>query len=203
MEREVLKKFIVLEGLDGSGTTTQLKRLSKELTSIGSTVYPTFEPTEGPIGKMARNILQMKISLEPKSVSKVFAADRYEHIYGKGGIIENLNEGRMVICDRYLFSSLAYQSPECGFDFVYKTNSDYPLPEHLIFLSVPVEVCQSRLDKRGETEELFDAEEFQIKVDKNYHKAMEIYSDTKMKIHLIDGTKTPTDITNEIMEIIR
>ncbi len=130
-------------------------------------------------------------------------ADRYEHIYGSNGILEYLNNDHYVLCDRYLFSSLAYQSPQCGFDFVYNINKVYPLPEHLFFLSTPLEVCQERIDKRGEEKELFDALEFQREVNNNYLKALECYKDSDMNIHSIDGTKTPEEITNEIMNIIR
>ncbi|MGL1891709.1 MAG: dTMP kinase [Spirochaetaceae bacterium] len=202
METEVLKKFIVLEGLDGSGTTTQLKRLSEALISSNETVFTTFEPTDGAIGKLIRSVLQKKVSLEPKSISKLFVADRYEHIYGQNGIIEHLNNNNYVVCDRYLFSSLAYQSPECGFDFV-KTINNYPLPEHLFFISVPVEICQERINIRGEAKELFDAKEYQTKVNDQYLKAINSYKNTAMNVHIIDGTKTPENITNEILNKIR
>ncbi len=203
METEVLKKFIVLEGLDGAGTTTQLNNVAKELIKCNKTVFKTFEPTDGSIGRLIRSVLQKKVSLEPKSISKLFVADRYEHIYGNEGIISHLNNGGYVLCDRYLFSSLAYQSPECGFDFVYNINKEYPLPEHLFFISTPVDVCQERINKRGDAKELFDAKEYQTIVDSNYNIALKKYENSDMKIHLIDGTNTPQNITNEIMEIIR
>lgn len=203
METEVLKNFIVLEGLDGAGTTTQLHNMADVLNNSGKTVYKTFEPTDQSIGRLIRSVLQHKISIEPKSTSKLFVADRYEHIYGKNGIISHLNNGEYVICDRYLFSSLAYQSPECGFDFVYNINKDYPLPEYLFFISTPVDICQERINKRGDEKELFDAKEYQCLVDKNYRLALSKYKNTKMKIHIIDGTGTPENITNEIMNIIR
>ena len=203
METKVLENFIVLEGLDGAGTTTQLNNIDSALKKIGREVYRTFEPTDGPIGRLIRDVLQHKHDLEPKSVSKLFVADRFEHIYGKHGIKENLKNDSIVLCDRYFFSSLAYQSIECGFDFVHNINSDFPLPEHLFFISVPVEICQERINKRGDAKELFDAKEFQILVEKNYNLALDKYRDSDMKIHIIDGTKSPENITNEIMDIIR
>ncbi|QEN03273.1 dTMP kinase [Thiospirochaeta perfilievii] len=203
MKTEVLKNFIVLEGLDGAGTTTQLNSLTAKLIEDNLTVFKTFEPTDQNIGRLIRSVLQKKISLEAKTISKLFVADRYEHIYGKDGIIEHLDNGEYVICDRYLFSSLAYQSPDCDFDFVYNINKDYPLPEYLFFISTPVEVCQERLDKRGDEKELFDAKEFQKQVVSFYNKALEIYKDSGINIQIIDGNKSPNDITNEILNIIR
>lgn len=203
MKTEVLKNFIVLEGLDGSGTTTQLKKVNEALINDGKTVFRTFEPTDGPIGKLIRSVLQHKFTMTPKTVSKLYATDREEHIYGKEGILEQLNNNNVVLCDRYLFSSLAYQSPECGFDFVININSDYPLPEHLFFISVPVEICQQRIELRGDAKELFDAKEYQERVNSDYKKALDYYKDTAIKIHIIDGTKTPENITNEIMGLIR
>lgn len=203
MKTEVLKNFIVLEGLDGSGTTTQLHKLSEELTKVGKEVYKTFEPTDDPIGKLIRSILRKEISQTPVTVSKLFVSDRYEHINGKDGVRERVNRGEVVVCDRYLFSSLAYQSPECGFDYVKGINDEFPLPEHLFFISVPVEICQERMDKRGEIKELFDAMEYQKKVNDNYHHILDVYKDSGMNIHIIDGTQTIENITKEILEIIR
>lgn len=203
MKTEVLKKFIVLEGLDGAGTTTQLHSITASLKRRGHSVYKTFEPTDQSIGRLIRDVLQHRISLEPKSTSKLFVADRYEHIYGADGIKQHLENGEYVLCDRYLFSSLAYQSPDCGFDFVYSINCEYPLPEYLFFISTPVEICQERLNKRGDAKELFDAKEFQTLVDSNYRLALDRYKDSQMKVFIIDGTKSPDEITNEIVDIIR
>ncbi len=203
METKVVKKFIVLEGLDGAGTTTQLHKISEELTNSGNNVFKTFEPTDNPIGKLIRSVLKKQVVLEPKSISKLFVADRHEHIYGKNGILHNIELGNYVISDRFLFSSLAYQSPECGFDFVYNINKDFPLPEHLIFISTPVEICQERISSRGLEIELFEKYEYQRKVDSFYKIALDKYKNCGIKISIIDGTKTPENITKEIMNIIR
>ena len=203
MKTEVIKNFVVLEGLDGSGTTTQLNIITKRLEKDGITVIRTFEPTDNPIGKLIRKVLKKELSLEPKTISRLFVADRHEHIYGKNGIIENSSKGHLVLCDRYLFSSLAYQTPECGFDYVKNINQNFPLPEHIFFFNVPVNICQERIAKRGDEKELFDAYEYQLKVHKNYLRALELYKNSEMNIHTIDGTKSPEEISNEIYNIIR
>ncbi len=107
-------KFIVFEGLDGAGTTTQLHLLEKNLKEAGVTVFATAEPTDSAIGRLIRSVLRKEISVEPKTLAMLYATDRYEHLYGKGGIIEHLDAGDTVICDRYLYSSIAYQSITCG-----------------------------------------------------------------------------------------
>lgn len=203
MKTEVLKNFIVLEGLDGSGTTTQLNNLYNTLLEGGIKCEKTFEPTDNEIGKLIRQILRKEINKEPKTISKLFTADRYEHIYGKNGIKENCEMGIYVICDRYLFSSLAYQSPECGYDFVKEINSYFPLPEYLFFIDVDVDTCQERINSRGEAVELFEASDYQKSVDNYYRKALDDFKDSGMKIFKIDGKQTPKEITKQIADLIR
>ncbi|MBN2617058.1 MAG: dTMP kinase [Spirochaetales bacterium] len=203
MQTEVLNNFIVLEGLDGSGTTTQLKKIEEKLSEMGKTVFSTCEPTKNEIGKLIRSVLQKKIVMDPVTVSRLFVADRNEHIYGINGIKERTKRGEIVVSDRYLFSSLAYQSPQCGFDFVKIINSDFPLPEYLFFISTPVKECQERIHKRGDEKELFDDADYQQKVDDNYRKAIELYKNSGVKIFIIDGLKSIENITNEIIDIIR
>lgn len=203
MKTEVLKNFIVLEGLDGSGTTTQLNSLYNQLKDSNINAYKTFEPTDNKIGSLIRKVLRKEYSMEPKTISKLFVADRYEHIFGRDGIIEQTKNGNIVICDRYLFSSLAYQSPECDYDFVYNLNKDFPIPEYLFFIDVDVDTCQSRITKRGEEKELFENTDYQKKVLDFYNKALTEYKDSEMKIHRIDGKLSPEEITNIILETIR
>ncbi len=88
MKTEVLKNFIVLEGLDGSGTTTQLNNLYKALQKDNIAIEKTFEPTDDEIGKLIRRILRKEFSQDAKTISKLFIADRNEHIYGEKGIKE-------------------------------------------------------------------------------------------------------------------
>ena len=108
----VLSNFVVLEGIDGSGTTSQLRLLKEKfaLEDKGNSVVFTQEPTSGSIGILIRSALQGSSVFAPETMTRLFAADRCEHLYGKEGIKAALTAGKAVFSDRYLFSSLAYQT---------------------------------------------------------------------------------------------
>jgi dTMP kinase len=198
----ILQKFIVLEGLDGAGTTTQLRLLSERLAREGTPHLATFEPTDGQIGKLLRSILARDVRAHPRTVALLYAADRSEHVHDPvSGIEARVKKGQLVISDRYLFSSLAYQSQECGFDFVLGLNSGFPLPQRLLFLDTPVEVCQERLSERGKME-LYDGAAFQTRVRDAYLHAIERYAGTGMQVSLIDGDRPAGLIHGELWKII-
>jgi dTMP kinase len=184
-KNEILKGFIVLEGLDGSGTTTQMKKLEKKFKENGIKCIPTMEPTDNPVGKLIRKVLEI-----------LFSADRNEHIYGNDGIKNFTDNGTWVICDRYLFSSIAYQSLKCDPEWVLSINN-YPLPEYLFFLDVPEDVCSKRLNKR-DTKELFDDLELQKRILENYHLGFKKGIDSGVKFITLDGTEPVDSISEKI-----
>ncbi|MFW5768677.1 MAG: dTMP kinase, partial [Spirochaetota bacterium] len=124
----ILPRFIVLEGLDGSGTTTQAGLLKEKFDAAGLTGWITCEPSDGFIGKSIRKVLKKEVSLDPRSLALLFAADRNEHLYGEKGIVDRLTRVDYVVSDRYVFSSLAYQSGYSGFEYVARINAPFPLP---------------------------------------------------------------------------
>src|ERR1041385_8108335 len=102
--------FIALEGIDGSGKSTQTKLLTEKLTGQGHRVYSTFEPTDNQIGKMIRSIFRGEVKADHRVIAGLFVADRLDHLLNEDyGIVKKLAEGYTVICDRYCFSSYAYQ----------------------------------------------------------------------------------------------
>ena len=134
---EKLGNFAVFEGLDGSGTSTQLRLLEQKLAgrAIQNPVFlATYEPTDGAIGKLIRSVLKKDIVIRAETLARLFAADRGEHLYAAGGIIERCRRGELVICDRYTLSSLVYQGIECGIELPRSLNSSFPSPELLLFL---------------------------------------------------------------------
>jgi dTMP kinase len=202
LSASILKNFIVFEGLDGAGTTTQLRLIDELLKKKSIPALTTCEPTNGPVGQLIRRVLKKEEVLGQGTLALLFAADREEHLYGKkDGIAAALEAGRLVISDRYLFSSLAYQSVEVDFEFVKSLNSRFPLPELLIFLETPVDVCATRRKKRGK-EELFEEIRFQKRVLEAYRNVLRLFQETDMKIVVLDGTTTPEKINNEIWTII-
>jgi len=196
-----LPNFIVFEGIDGSGTTTQLKLLSNRLSQQGVPYLATFEPTDGAIGQLIRQVLQHKLRLQPISLAYLFAADRNEHLYHPTkGILVELAKGKLVICDRYLFSSLAYQALTTDLDLLKKLNSDFPLPQLVFYLDTPAAVCFERLKDRQRLE-LFEDLTLQEQVAQNYHQLWANWQG-RLEVIQLDGSKPPEEISQQIWKRI-
>jgi dTMP kinase len=141
-------RFIVLEGLDGAGTTTQGALLAARLLERGIPVELTKEPTDGVLGKIARAFTDGVTHLEPETVALTFAADRIEHTVEIRALLE---AGTWVVSDRYVASSLAYQTSQgLPFEWVRTLNSRAMEPDATIFVDTSVEACVARLAARGE-----------------------------------------------------
>ena len=200
--QKILDNFIVIEGLDGAGTTTQLSLIEKHLKNKSIKHFITFEPTNNKTGNFIRSILKGAVTVEPNTMSYLFAADRCEHLYNPNdGIVAKHSKGNFIVCDRYLFSSLAYQSVSCGFDFVLKLNSFFPLPSHLFFIKTSIDTCMLRLKSR-EGKEIYEDYDFQKEVERGYNKVLSYYEKSKMNIHFLDGEQNPEDIFQKIWDII-
>jgi dTMP kinase len=201
----VLANFVVLEGLDGSGTTTQLHLAEGRLESMGLPHFCTGEPTKGPVGRLIRRILERKIQAGPDTVALLFAADRSEHLYEKtGGIVSRLRRGEVVVCDRYLFSSLAYQSLACDPRFVFSLNHRFPLPQHVVFLDTPVTMSQERLTHRSkEGPELYDEPEIQQEILSAYERGFRRFSGAGMQLHRLDGSREPQVVFEKFWSILQ
>jgi len=194
--QEVLKNFIVFEGLDGSGKSTQLRLLSQKLEEKGFKTYPTAEPTDMEIGTLVRKVLRKEKKLDPRSLAMLYAADRADHLYCENGVVSRCQRGELVISDRYFYSSLAYQSVQVDSDFVKELNS-YPHPKALIYLDAPIDDCLSRIDSRGERE-LFDKKEFLLEVSKNFEKT---FKDLPEEVHFLrlNARKSIEELSKEAL----
>ena len=199
---KMLHNFAVFEGGDGSGTTTQLSILEERLKSAKKPFFfPTFEPTDGPIGRLIRSALKKEIILKPETLAMLFAADRNEHLHGPDGILERTNRSELVISDRYVLSSLAYQSIECGEELPLILNSRYPAPEVLIFLDIEPETALGRLKDRS-LYEIYEYRDFQEKVRENYKSLLGIYRDAGVRVQTIDASKNEAEVAEEVWSII-
>lgn len=197
----VLKNFIVFEGIDGAGTSTQIKKL---VDNAPEKYIATAEPTSGPTGKFLRRMLSGEFQVDEKTNAYLFAADRCEHIFGKGGVKELCESGKTVVSDRYFFSSLAYQSVSCGLELPQLLNSPFPLPEYLFFFYINPEISLARVNARNESKEIYENIEAQKKIAALYEKVISMYEQNpalreEMKIIRIDASKT----IEEVEEIIR
>jgi dTMP kinase len=198
----IIQNFIVFEGIDGSGTTTQVALLVKRFETAGMRVHRTAEPTDSGIGKLIRRALQRDPSLHPRTLALLFAADRCEHLYADtDGILPVCASGTPVVCDRYLFSSLAYQSVEGEFADILGMNRGYPLPEHVFFLNLPPEQSEHRISGR-DTREIYENASFQAAVFKNYRRAFEAFADSGMKLHTLDATEDPNRISRRVWSVL-
>lgn len=142
-------KFIVFEGLDGCGKTTQAKLLCDRLNQKGIKAQFTAEPTNGESGKLIRRILGGEIKADTPTIAALFAADRVYHNQNpQSGINKLLSDGITVVSDRYYYSSMAYQGIDSDFDWVKSINIDCPYirkPDICIFLEAPEHVCLDRI----------------------------------------------------------
>lgn len=198
----IIKNFWVLEGLDGSGTTTQLKNIEQELKNQNKKFYITQEPTSNETGLFLRRVLKGEIKVSQSTIAHLFAADRDDHIFNeKYGIINHTNNGEIVVSDRYMFSSLAYQSVDYQYEKIKKLNEDFPFPEYVIFVDTPVEECIRRIDLRGEKKEIFEKLDFQKKVLQGYERC---FNDLPKDCKLIrvDGTLPKEVVFNSIRKAI-
>lgn len=184
--------FIVFEGLDGSGSTTQARFLKDRLEKAGKKVLMTKEPTaDTEVGKRIRGILQKKETVTPEELQKLFSQDRAEHLRD---VIElALARGEIVICDRYFFSTLAYGSL-AGIDmnWLRGLQAGFRIPDLTVLLKLDPAICVQRIEKRGGEKELFEQEEKLRTVWKGYELAIQGVPN----VHIIE-TNQPKEVVSE------
>ena len=198
--------FIALEGIDGSGKSTQAKLLAAKLTDAGHKVYTTFEPTSGMIGSVLRNILKGAIKADHRVIAGLFLADRLDHLLNEEtGLVKKMQEGYTVITDRYYFSSYAYHGSYMDMDWVIAANkicADTLKPDINIFIDVSPETSMKRINTGRENTELFENLESLRQVRAKYMEAFEKLKQSE-HITIIDGNRAPDaialDIANKIM----
>ncbi len=197
----ILKNFIVFEGIDGAGTSTQIKKLVER---GGENFFATAEPTSGETGRFLRRMLGGDFHVDEKTNAYLFAADRCEHIFGKDGVKELCDKGKIVVSDRYFFSSMAYQSVSCGEELPKLLNSPFPLPEYLFYFVINPEISLGRVNARGEKKEIYETIEKQKAIAAQYEKVISEYEKTAdqtgMKIIRIDASDSIENISAKIWE---
>lgn len=164
-------RFIVLEGIDGAGTTTQAALLADALRErLDVAVELTREPTDGPLGRVLREALAGRARLDPVTLALAFAADRSDHVHHpQRGIAAALAAGRWVVSDRYLLSSLAYnRGGAVTRDWLTAINRHALAPDLTLFLAVDPELALERIAARGGAPELFETREQLVAVDRAY-----------------------------------
>jgi len=192
-----LKNFIVFEGIDGSGTTTQIRRLAAAMEKKEIAHMVTSEPTSRPEGALIRRILKGEVDAEPGTVAYLFAADRYQHVFGKDGILEAAKKGLIVLCDRYAPSSLAYQGITCGKDLPALLNAAFPPPGLTLYFRVSPETAMQRVSSRNQLE-IYEKLHIQKQVSAAYEEVMRAAEADGWKIAAIDAGQPIDDVTKQI-----
>lgn len=168
--------FIAIEGVDGAGTTTQVKLATEALAARGLPVHSTREPSDGPVGVLIRQMLSGRVVIPGmgggrppcwQTMALLFAADRVDHLEAE--VVPNLMDGVTVITDRYDYSSVGYQSltsadPESTEAWVRTINSNARRPDLTIVLDVTAEQASERRSARQGRREIFEVEELQRKL---------------------------------------
>lgn len=201
--------FIVLEGIDGAGTTTQSNALGATLRKRGLPVHTTREPSDGPIGVMIRQVLQGRLVVPgvagPRAPSwatmaLLFAADRVDHLDAE--IVPNLMDGVTVLSDRYDHSSVAYQSADTAaadaVEWIRGLNARARRPDLTIVLDVGANTAARRRRARQGRPELYDDPEFQARL-VSFYRDLEKYFPDERIVH-VDGERDLDAVAKSVCE---
>jgi len=196
-------RLIVIEGLDGAGTTTQAARLVSYMTSRGMKAHLTREPSDGPVGKLIREMLTGSHAIPGHKLSQgtfglLFAADRLDHMQRE--VEPAMAAGTTVVSDRWYHSSLAYQGTGADRDWIAQLNSRALRPTLTIFLKVRPEVAAKRRAGRTQ-EELFENIEMQREVEAGYRATIAELIANGETIEILDGELTEDQVFAEILRV--
>ena len=188
--------FIVIEGIDGTGKSTQAKRLGEWFESQGREVVLSYEPTHGQWGKQLRDSMT-EGRLSPEEELELFIKDRREHV--ETLIQPSLDAGKVVILDRYYFSTMAYQGAR-GFDpqSIRELNESFaPRPDLLLVLDLDVDTAHQRIGTRGDTTNEFEQRD-------TLTKCREIFLSLKDEdfVKVIDATADMDTVTERIRQAV-
>lgn len=184
-------RLVVLEGLDGAGTTTQARLLGEALRGEGRRVHVTAEPSGGPAGALVRQILTRRVAapegaFDPAALALLFAADRLDHVAAE--IAPKLRAGLDVVSDRFTLSSLAYQGVTTGdMDWVDRLNARAAVPDVTIFLRVRADVAFRRRQAATVDREIFEVGAFQRRVAESYDRAIVRLRAQGQRVVEVDG----------------
>ncbi len=183
--------LIAVEGIDGSGKTTHSKALVEELKSMGVGCLYTAEPTDGPIGRLLKAGMRGG-GFPPEVEALLFAADRLDHV--RRVVQPSLDAGLVVVSDRYVHSSIAYQGVSVGFDWVRTLNMFAPKPDLAVYLDVSVEEALARI---GGGRDLFERAEYLEGVREAYLRLVE-----GGELVMVDAGRPYTETHRELLNVV-
>lgn len=197
--------FIVFEGIDGSGKSTQIRLLEEYLTARGHRVLRTAEPSDGPAGKLIRQVFSGAYPADDRVVAGLFVADRLEHIlHTENGMLKALNDGFTVLCDRYYLSSYAYQGVHMPLDWVLQANSlaaSLLKPDLHIYLDLSPEKALERIRKGREDRELYETMDNLSQVHALYAQLIQDLAGSE-RIVCFNADQQPEILRQNIVEVL-
>ncbi|MFH2093752.1 MAG: dTMP kinase [Pseudomonadota bacterium] len=197
--------FIVFEGIDGSGKSTQIQNTAQWLSTFGRKVYSTFEPTNGPVGTLIRQMLEGKVATDQRTIASLFAADRTDHLLNAvNGIKKMVDDGCVVLCDRYYFSSYAYHAQHIDMEWVIHSNSlnaQILRPDVTVFIDVDPKICFERIQKNRGSFDMYEKMDIMEKVRINYFKAFERLKKQET-VAIVDGNASIDQVGQSIKDKI-
>ena len=199
-------KFIVFEGIDGAGKTTQIELLCAALEKRGLKCKITAEPTDLPSGREIREALSGKTKKTPIEMAEMFACDRAIHnTHPEEGINRALADGITVVSDRYYYSSLAYQGAALGYETVAALNLDNEnirTPDLCVFLDLTPEKSLERIGKRGEATEIYENFDYLTKTRAMFFDVFERLRARGERIAIIDASGSVSEVSERVLEAV-
>ena len=196
-------KFIVFEGIDGAGKSTQVALLTERLSSLGYDVHLTAEPTAAPSGKAIREALSGSVKKSECEMATMFVLDRIAH--NKDEIAPLTDGGKIVISDRYYYSNLAYQGQTTDYEWVKTMNlrcPDIRRPDLCVYLDLLPEQSLARIKARNEALEIYENIEKLTHVRNSFLSVIDDLKKEGEKIFIVSADRAPEDIANEIFDIV-
>ncbi len=199
-------RFIVFEGIDGSGKSTQLTLLADRMKAKKIEMYATFEPTDGPVGRLIRQMLSGSVPTDQRTIASLFAADRTDHLVNEtDGICKKVEQGEIVLCDRYYFSSYAYHAQFIDMEWVIQANAQNARllkPDVTVFIDVEPEACFERVRQRGGPLEMYEKIDMMKQVRTNYLLAFDRLKDSETVV-LVDGNRDVDAVALDVWEQVK
>ncbi len=190
--------IIAIEGIDGAGTSTQMPGLAAHIAARGRAAITTAEPSTGPLGALLRRGLRGEIPMDEATLALLFAADRLHHV--REVIAPALSLGTVVLSDRYIMSSYAYQASALDLGWIQEINRQAPAPHLSIFFRVSPKTAAARRLARGDKPERFDAVARQERVVAAYEQALSLPG--VGKVCVVDAEPGPQDVARQLYQTL-